>query len=157
MDARLGLIGADRYFSAGFYCRKIFKTKDRGLFGCSGDDRPIARFENWLLHDGDPPDQIPDSVEGEEFHAIQLHKGAIFHWGAAMRGVLVDGDYFAIGAGGDLAIGVMDTLNELGYPPNILLALSIAAHRADGTKPPFEFMDEAGTIYPNTPPICSIA
>lgn len=146
-DARTGTLGGDSYCSAGYRSAKLFRTKKQGIFGCAGDDTAIARFEDWLLHDGKKPAPI-DSASSEGFEALQLHKGRLYIWGAAMRpellfhpfaenGAPIPAHFAAIGTGAPYALGCLaqgGTIHE---------ALRIAELYDSNSRGPFQVMKEA--------------
>ena len=133
--ADLSRIGCDTFWSpTGERSSKIWRTKNKGVFGCSGDERIIARFQDWISG-GKRPNQIEDDAKnGDSFAALQLHNGELFVWGWAMHPRKSIRAFHAIGSGADLALGALAAGGTLEQ------ALEIAADFDAATKGPFRFL-----------------
>ena len=126
-------MGADTYVSWGYNTPKIWRSKSQGIFGCAGNNSAIIRFERMIVGRTKRPDKL--TIGRESFAALQIHNGKLYIWSPAARPDVSIHPFWAIGSGGDWAVGAMRAGATLEQ------ALQIAADLDDGTKPPFSFLE----------------
>ena len=132
-DLREGALYGDTFTGYGVV-DKLWRGRGKsGIFGAAGHDTVIARFQAHVVEGKKKPDQIISADDDREsFWALQLTcDGRLLVWGEAMRAEPILSPFWAIGSGGDAAIGAM----KAGASPQ--RAIEIAAELDRNTKPPF--------------------
>jgi hypothetical protein len=90
------------------------------LYGGAGNVEQILKMFEWFKN----PDMKPDWKFGVEFEILQLNAEGLFLWGGEMIAMPLDLPHYAIGSGGQLALGAL----ECGAPPAEAIRI---AHKFD--------------------------
>ena len=135
--ATLRMMAADSRTSWGqiqFPITKIRRTK-MGIIGAAGDNKEISDFMEWAEGKRKAPGK-----RSAGFEAMVLNKHGLFMWTAEGPGDEVKDGYFAIGSGGDFAMGSLATQRRLGLDMDPRLAVEAACERDAGSGPPIDFL-----------------
>jgi ATP-dependent protease HslVU (ClpYQ) peptidase subunit len=103
--ANRSAMAADRRISGGlvFQTQKLFRVHG-AIIGVAGDMQHCLKFIEWRKN----PDTKPTMAE-PEFEALELTScGQLLWWGAELVALPIDGDTYAIGSGGPVALGAME-------------------------------------------------
>lgn len=115
-------------YTVPFQASKSARIGD-SIYGCAGDDLDdFILFLAWLR--GDTPK--PKLPKGNDFDVLEVSPDGIFLWSKKMTRVQVHESRYAVGSGGQYAIGAM----EHGATPE--QAIIIAAKFDPNTRPPIE-------------------
>lgn len=102
--ANRSAMAADRRISGGlvFQTAKLFRVHG-AIIGVAGDMQHCLKFIEWRKN----PDTKPTMAE-PEFEALELTAcGRLLWWGPEFIALPIDGDAYAIGSGGPIALGAM--------------------------------------------------
>lgn len=105
---RAGVIAADRLISNSNELIVGYRTKcysiNGVLFGTCGASQDVSAFKKWIE---DGRSEVKPNVD-EHFLALLIEPdGRVVHYNGKLFGFSIDGDYFAIGSGDEVAMGAM--------------------------------------------------
>lgn len=116
-------------YSTSFRTVKIVRIGD-SIYGGAGDLEEVQFFFEWRR--GKEKPEYPDSAD---FSAIEVNKSGIYLWSTRLCPMIVKAKSYAIGSGGQFAIGAM----EAGADP--IQAIKIAAKHDPNTRAPIEALN----------------
>lgn len=113
--------------SIAFYSDKIFRVGE-SIYGVAGDLEEALQFIEWRKTGNNKP----EFAESVDFDAIEVNKTGIYLWQTKLVRMAVKNKTYAIGSGGQYAMGAMDE----GATPE--KAMKIAEKRDSSTRLPLQ-------------------
>lgn len=102
---------------------KMWRLKDC-IVGIAGDLRAGEVFAEWLVRRGGP------RPPGGGYDALCLYRdGRISWWTGKHKETFITEDFYAIGSGGDFAMGAFEALADMGLPMDPRVAVRSAIKR----------------------------
>lgn len=115
-------------YTVPFKMTKIARIGDSIYAGAADDFDSVVKLFWWLRGEGPKP-KLPTD---EAFDVIELGPAGIFLWSKHLTRTHIDQDCYAIGSGGQYAMGA------IGAGANPIRAIDVAAMYDPNTKPPVE-------------------
>jgi len=123
-------LAADSMCSLGsirYTTRKLVRLTDGGLLGAAGKTNEITKLVKWLNGD------LPTMPKISSLHAIHVTpESLVYLYAGGCDDMPVLDQYVAVGTGGDIALGAMES------GKSAHLAVEIACRRDSGSGPPVE-------------------